>query len=160
MNLFETSSSSLASSSVRNPSDGILLSIADLKKRLISIYGGHIYQFESKVEPPPELIRSDTPEERSTKIASIKRYQEERKKELLSHSDEILMELNKLIERIKETNKRHNESQYANSNMALTTPAYIDFRCRKCGNKVNLTLPRNLELYASCLTSPHSVSRI
>ena len=142
MNLFDTSSASLASTSVGNqPSDGILLSIADLKKRLITIYGGHIYQFESKVEPPPELLRSDTPEERSAKIVAIKRYQEERKKELLSHADEIYVELNKLIERVKDTNKKYNDSQYAKSNLALNTPAHIDFRCRKCGNKdINNTI--------------------
>jgi ABC-type uncharacterized transport system involved in gliding motility auxiliary subunit len=107
-----------------------------LKKRIVKMYGSSLINFLSYQTAIPVIYLSDTPEVRQEKQEQIQQIIQEREKEYALREAELLDELDRLMERIRDRTEDvdPNSQFYTLSN----TPAVakVRFRCEKCGNTV------------------------
>ncbi len=109
--------------------------IKQLKKRIVGIYGSGLLTVPWNTEPLQSILKEDSEEVKAKKNKRNKEILHIRAQELKDREPELIMELEKLIERIKTARLDYGqiENLYASSNAAMSTQK---FKCKQCGNQV------------------------
>jgi hypothetical protein len=110
--------------------------IAQLKKRIVGIYGSGLLTTPLNQDVIQKVFKDDNEDVKAEKNATNKRIIAERTVELKKREPELITELEKLIERIKNARPEYGSIQnlYSSSNAAIEKQK---FTCEKCGNKVS-----------------------
>jgi hypothetical protein len=106
--------------------------IVELKKKIIKMYGSNLVNFLSYQTPVPVIYREDSPEERQQKLDEMQEIVKERELEYVEREEELLMELGKIVQRIRgKVSGSDSEPSYSYS-----APPPPEIFCEKCGNRV------------------------
>jgi precorrin-4 methylase len=109
--------------------------ILELQRKIVKMYGSSLINFLSYQTPVPVIYREDSPEERQAKLDEIHEIVKEREREYIEREDELILELNKIMQRIREKNSK----MEGTTNFYNAAPPPPEIRCPKCGNKVSLS---------------------
>lgn len=111
--------------------------IHDLKSRMVAKYGSCLIPLPEDIAVCPAEKKDDTPEEREAKRALKQQIQEAREAAYKQKVPEMLVELDKIIARIKharpEQQKAGVEGIHSTSVAALSL---LSVYCDQCGNRV------------------------
>ncbi len=110
--------------------------INQLKKRIVGVYGSSLLTTPLNQETLRIILKDDSAELKARKMAENKEIIALRSLELKQREPELITELEKLIDRIKDARPNYGQidNLYASSNAAVSTQKFV---CERCGNRVS-----------------------
>lgn len=113
--------------------------IQDLKQRMVAKYGSCLIAFPEDTAAFPVIKKEDTAEEREAKLLKKRQIQEAREAAYKVKVPEMVVELDKIIARIKQARSEPVKTGAVEGIHSTSTAALSLFTiaCDQCGNRVS-----------------------